>query len=77
MRYRHSAALGVVYFQMNEVAVVLYEKGKAPAFTVFPSRYKANKFRRQNAKYQASILPVTKVSDDQPNPPHPDTAAEP
>ena len=49
---------------MNEWAVVLYEKGKAPVFTVFPSLYKANKFRRQNAKHKASILTVTKVSDE-------------
>lgn len=46
---------------MNGWAVVLYEKGKAPLFTVFPSLYWANKFRRRNEKYQASILPVTKV----------------
>lgn len=61
---------------MTHWAVVLYTKGKPPLFRVFPNSVKAYIYASWFIPGEYSILPVTKVSDDQPNPPRPDTTAE-
>ena len=62
---------------MTHWAVVLYEKGKPPLFRVFPNSVKAYIYASWFIPGEHSILPVTKVADEQPNPPRPDTSADP